>query len=144
MVRLLLILFGKASTDFVFLPVALPRGHVKRDWFKSAQEELRAALRLEHNTNVAKNVIIFVGDGMGFTNNWASRIYAGQYKHNQSGEEYQFHFEKFPHLGIAKVSVSRLSLSEASVSRLSLSLANTNFRNGLVNLQRLDTPVPRM
>ena len=86
--------------------VPLPRGHVKRDWFKSAQDELRTALHLEYNTNVAKNVIIFVGDGMGFTNNWASRLYAGQYKHNQSGEEYQFHFEKFPHLGIAKVSGS--------------------------------------
>ena len=74
------------------------------DWFGNAQNSLHEALHNKHNTNVAKNVIIFVADGMGITTQWAARIYAGQYKHDMKGEEYEFEFEKFPHLGLSKVS----------------------------------------
>ena len=75
------------------------------DWFGNAQNSLHEALHNKHNTNVAKNVIIFVADGMGITTQWAARIYAGQYKHDMKGEEYEFEFEKFPHLGLSKVSL---------------------------------------
>ena len=40
---------------------------------------------------------------MGLINVWASRIYAGQYKHGVSGEEYEHHFETFPHVALSKV-----------------------------------------
>ena len=49
----------------------------------------------------AKNVILFVGDGMGVSTLTASRILEGQRKGMQ-GEENSLSFEKFPFSGLAK------------------------------------------
>lgn len=54
------------------------------------------------NTNIAKNVIIFVGDGMGLSTITASRIYKGQ-RSNENGEEGYHSFELFPDVGLVKV-----------------------------------------
>ena len=61
------------------------------------------------NTNVAKNVIIFVGDGMSIPTLTASRIYKAQYQGRQegrhvNGEETLLTFEQFPNVGLSKVS----------------------------------------
>lgn len=50
----------------------------------------------------AKNVIIFIGDGMGISTVTAARIYKGQ-KAGKSGEEATLTFEEFPHTGLSKV-----------------------------------------
>lgn len=49
----------------------------------------------------AKNVILFIGDGMGITTITAARIYDGQSK-GMSGEENQLSFEKFPEVALVK------------------------------------------
>lgn len=49
----------------------------------------------------AKNVILFIGDGMGITTIAASRIYDGQSR-GMSGEENQLSFEKFPEVALVK------------------------------------------
>lgn len=49
----------------------------------------------------AKNVILFIGDGMGVSTVTAARIYAGQ-KRGQTGEEYVLPFEKFDHVALVK------------------------------------------
>ncbi|MEP2735479.1 MAG: alkaline phosphatase [Erythrobacter sp.] len=49
----------------------------------------------------AKNVILFIGDGMGVSTVTAARIYAGQ-KQGQTGEEYVLPFEKFDHVALVK------------------------------------------
>ncbi len=49
----------------------------------------------------AKNVILFIGDGMGISTITAARIYAGQ-KRGQSGEEYVLPFEKFDNVALVK------------------------------------------
>ncbi|MEZ5680766.1 MAG: alkaline phosphatase [Erythrobacter sp.] len=49
----------------------------------------------------AKNVILFIGDGMGVSTVTAARIYAGQ-KLGQTGEEYVLPFENFEHLALVK------------------------------------------
>ena len=54
------------------------------------------------NTNHAKNVIIFVGDGMGIQTGTMARIYKGQ-KMGKSGEESVLEWEKFPTTGLSKV-----------------------------------------
>jgi len=43
----------------------------------------------------AKNVILFVGDGMGMSTITAARIFDGQ-RHGKLGEEYELAFESFP------------------------------------------------
>jgi alkaline phosphatase len=49
----------------------------------------------------AKNVILFIGDGMGISTITAARIYDGQ-KRGEAGEENQLSFEKFPHVALVK------------------------------------------
>ncbi|XP_072756931.1 alkaline phosphatase 4 isoform X2 [Anoplolepis gracilipes] len=70
-------------------------------WLKSGQETLHKILAHRNNENRAKNVIIFIGDGMGLSTITAGRIYVGQ-RNGQAGEEYQLEFEKFPNSGLAK------------------------------------------
>jgi alkaline phosphatase len=49
----------------------------------------------------AKNVILFVGDGMGISTITAARILEGQLN-GENGEEHQLSFESFPFAGLAK------------------------------------------
>ncbi|ABC64485.1 alkaline phosphatase [Erythrobacter litoralis] len=49
----------------------------------------------------AKNVILFIGDGMGVSTVTAARIYAGQ-KLGQTGEEYILPFERFENVALVK------------------------------------------
>lgn len=61
-------------------------------------------MNLRPNTGTAKNVILFLGDGMGVSTVTAARIYKGQ-REGRSGEETQLNFEKFPYAAFSKVSV---------------------------------------
>jgi alkaline phosphatase len=49
----------------------------------------------------AKNVILFIGDGMGISTITAARIYEAQ-KRGETGEENQLSFEKFENLALVK------------------------------------------
>ncbi|NXH54572.1 PPBT protein, partial [Rhabdornis inornatus] len=71
-------------------------------WRRQAQETLRNALRLQRlNQNVAKNLILFLGDGMGVSTVTAARILKGQLQHGQ-GEESLLEMDKFPFVALAK------------------------------------------
>ncbi|NXL10294.1 PPBT protein, partial [Mesembrinibis cayennensis] len=71
-------------------------------WRGQAQETLRAALRLQRlNQNVAKNLILFLGDGMGVSTVTAARILKGQLQ-NRKGEESLLEMDKFPYVALAK------------------------------------------
>ncbi|XP_041378027.1 alkaline phosphatase, tissue-nonspecific isozyme-like [Gigantopelta aegis] len=65
------------------------------DWWQGAQETLAKALNVKPNTNVAKNVILFLGDGMDIVTITAGRIYKGQ-KRGKTGEETVTVMESFP------------------------------------------------
>lgn len=52
----------------------------------------------------AKNIIVFIGDGMGVSTISAGRIYKGQYLKHGPGEEETLVFDDFPNTGLAKVS----------------------------------------
>lgn len=59
-------------------------------------------LNAELNRRVAKNLILFLGDGMSITTLAATRSYLGQ-KYGHYGEEIKLSFEVFPFTGLAKV-----------------------------------------
>lgn len=70
----------------------------QHDWHKVGINELRESIKYARNKNKAKNVILFVGDGMGISTVTATRIY-------KYGEEGALSWESFPHVGLLKVSV---------------------------------------
>ncbi|KAK0087435.1 hypothetical protein PV325_000991 [Microctonus aethiopoides] len=70
-------------------------------WMKSGQENLQKILSQRNIEKRAKNIIIFIGDGMGMASITAGRIFTGQRK-GGSGEEYKLAFETFPNTGFSK------------------------------------------
>ncbi|XP_005805943.1 alkaline phosphatase-like [Xiphophorus maculatus] len=70
-------------------------------WRSKATQTLQSVLDRKLNTNVAKNVILFLGDGMGITTYTAARILKGQLQ-DQTGEETVMTMDTFPHVGLAK------------------------------------------
>lgn len=70
-------------------------------YWDSGQAVLQTRLAMEPNTGRAKNVILFIGDGMGVSTVTAARIYDGQAKGGQ-GEENVLSFERFPHVALVK------------------------------------------
>ncbi|MEL7487131.1 MAG: alkaline phosphatase [Pseudomonadota bacterium] len=70
-------------------------------WFIAAQETFAAKRAVKPNKRKAKNVILFVADGMGPTTVTAARIFDGQSR-GEEGEENFLSFEEFPHIAMAK------------------------------------------
>jgi alkaline phosphatase len=68
--------------------------------YETADPTQQAAL-IEQLKGSAKNVILFVGDGMGVSTVTASRILEGQMR-GQLGEENSLSFDRFPFAGLAK------------------------------------------
>lgn len=100
----LLVLFTACTADG--LPSVHPSPHHSEEasaefWNDLAQRALRHNLKLKTNDNVAKNLILFLGDGMGIPTVTAARILKGQ-RMGHSGEEQSLEFEKFPHVSLVK------------------------------------------
>ncbi|KAK6626717.1 hypothetical protein RUM44_009193 [Polyplax serrata] len=70
-------------------------------WYKVGQEILKKHLSTPLNTNIAKNVILFLGDGLSIPTVTAARIYQGQLN-GREGEEDELSFEGFPFTGFSK------------------------------------------
>ncbi len=79
---------------------ALPEYQTENPWFTDAQTHLERKLAIK-NTFSAKNVILFVGDGMGISTLTSARIHQGQLA-GQPGEEGYLSFETFPHTALVK------------------------------------------
>ncbi|RUS82971.1 hypothetical protein EGW08_009256 [Elysia chlorotica] len=74
-----------------------------QDWLKRGRAELQKALYHTRNKNyrTAKNIILFLGDGMGISTVTAARIRGGQVQ-GGSGEDHVLNFETFPHIALTK------------------------------------------
>lgn len=69
-------------------------------WNNVAQSTLARQLdKNQLNTNVARNIIMFLGDGLSIPTLAATRVFLGD-------ESTELSFEKFPYVGLSKVSVS--------------------------------------
>ncbi|GFY44665.1 alkaline phosphatase, tissue-nonspecific isozyme [Trichonephila inaurata madagascariensis] len=78
--------------------------HDRWYWYQQAKSTLLKNLDDDRNYNVAKNLILFIGDGMGMTTVTTARILRGQ-KGGQTGEENELAFDKFEYVALAKVRI---------------------------------------
>ncbi|XP_002732717.1 alkaline phosphatase-like [Saccoglossus kowalevskii] len=84
------------------------------EWNKQARESILNSIELQDlNKNIARNVIFFVGDGMGVSTVTSARILKGQ-KEGHSGEEAQLSFETFPHVALAKTYNTNQQVSDSA------------------------------
>lgn len=70
-------------------------------WYRDGREAVAQAKQTEPITGKAKNVILFLGDGMSVTTVAAARILEGQ-QCGQTGEENLLSFEKLPYTALIK------------------------------------------
>lgn len=73
----------------------------KQGWLDDGAAAIKARAERPLNTKRAKNVILFVGDGMGISTLTAARILEGQLR-GEPGEENYLSFEKFPYTALVK------------------------------------------
>jgi len=98
-------------------------------WYEEARAALRRRLSGDGSTGsarpVARNVILFVGDGMGLATITASRILRGQ-REGHPGEETRLAWEHFPAVSLARVSANSTFTLEVQNS---LVIATVKYRN---------------
>lgn len=90
-------------------PVPLDE-RAKEFWKISGQKILKETLARKTNTNIAKNLIILVADGMSIPTQTATRMYLG-------GEKRVLSFEKFPYVGLSKVRRENFSIKTSGELR---------------------------
>lgn len=98
--------------------------------------QARAELaRLEQNRPVerpARNVIIFIGDGMGVSTLTAARIYEGQ-RAGADGESYVTAIDKLPHSAMVKTYSHDGQVSDSAPTATAM-LAGVKTRNGVIGV----------
>lgn len=102
--------FSKTRESNLIDPNALGKGKTGPEeeksaqfWYDLAEEEILKRLEQPQiDTRKAKNIILFLGDGMSLSTVAAARIHKGQLKGNP-GEEDGLSFEQFPYTGLSKV-----------------------------------------
>ena len=71
------------------------------DWFKAGEEAIQRRKAAPVDNRPARNVILFVGDGMGISTITAARILEGQLR-GKPGEENLLAFVRFPYTALSK------------------------------------------
>jgi alkaline phosphatase len=86
----------------------------------------------------AKNVILFVGDGMGISTVTAARIYEGQ-KRGETGEENLLSFEKFPQTALIKTYNTDAQVPDSAGTATAMN-AGIKTRIGFIGVGEAATP----
>ncbi|MDN5865425.1 MAG: alkaline phosphatase [Gammaproteobacteria bacterium] len=96
---------NSSHTAYTPIPVPSierPAGETADWWFRhGAAAAARASHRARADNGHARNVIVFLGDGMSITTIAAAHILAGQRK-GLDGESYRLSFEKFPFTALSR------------------------------------------
>lgn len=101
-------------------------------WYRQGQASLRSARALRASRGRARNVILFVGDGMGMSTVTAARILQGQLA-GKPGEEGALAFERFPHLALSKTYNSNQQTPD-SAGTMSAMVTGIKTRAGVLSV----------
>lgn len=92
-------------------PIMFVAPDLERDgdyWLNVGQETLQQQLHKNRlNRNVARNIILFLGDGMSIPTLAATRIYMG-------GESKSLPFERFPYAGLSKTYCANTQVADSA------------------------------
>ncbi len=98
-------------------------------WYRTGAA---AAVDREAYLGQARNIILFIGDGMGPTTVSAARIFAGQIR-GGSGEEHELAFETFPHTALSKTYNTNAQTADSAGTATAM-LSGVKTRIGSVNV----------
>ena len=109
-------------------------------YYKQAETALANILRLQKNTNQAKNVILFVGDGMGYSTVTGIRIFEGQQR-GVDGESNVLAWEAFPYMAASKTYSADAQITDSAPSAVAMTtgVKTINDLMGLNHTAKLDS-----
>jgi alkaline phosphatase len=103
----------------VFAAEAAPVPGSPQAWFDAGKETVRRNKAVKPNTGKAKNVILFVGDGMGIATVTAARILDGQQR-GIDGEFNRLSFERLPYSGFSVTASANQQTSDSAPTATAL------------------------
>jgi alkaline phosphatase len=89
-------------------------------------------IEMDRKPATAKNIILFIGDGMGVSTVTAARIFDGQSK-GMSGEEHSLVFENFPNVALVKTYNTNQQVPD-SAGTASAMMTGEKTRAGVINI----------
>lgn len=105
-----------AATSFAF---AADSPQSPQEWFNAGRASIERNKATRTNTKKAKNVILFVGDGMGISTVTAARILEGQQR-GADGEYNRLSFEKFPYTAFSVTASANQQTSDSAPTATAL------------------------
>ena len=121
------------SAGAALMPVdAVPPAANGAEWREAGRKALLARLALTANQQRARNVILFIGDGMGVSTVTAARIREGQAR-GEPGEETVLSFERFPHTALIKTYNTNAQVAD-SAGTASAMMTGTKTNIGVINM----------
>lgn len=115
-------------------PDAASRNSLQADdpYFRAAAARLAQVRAEPRREGRAKNLILFVGDGMGVSTITAARIYAGQAQ-GLDGESFALTVDRFPHHALSRTYSHDFQVSDSSATATAM-VTGVKTRSGVVNV----------
>jgi len=101
-------------------------------WFASGREAVAAARDHVALPRRARNVILFVGDGMGIATVTAARILEGQ-RRGEPGEENRLAFERLPFVALSKTYSTDAQVSDSAATITAL-VSGVKTKSGVIGV----------
>ncbi|MEO1576781.1 MAG: alkaline phosphatase, partial [Pseudomonadota bacterium] len=115
----------------------LPTAQASNDWFEAGARAVRDVAAQPQRPNAARNVILFIGDGMSLDTVTAARIYAGQ-RAGGSGEDHRLTFESLPHTALMKTYTTDMQVPDSAGTATAM-LSGVKTRTGYVGVTEAAT-----
>lgn len=113
-----------------------PQGETPQWWFRSgAAQAALASAQANTGGQRAKNVIVFLGDGMSLTTIAAAHVLAGQRK-GVDGESYRLSFEKLPFSALSRTYETDLQTPD-SAGTMTAIMTGVKTRGGFVGVSQV-------
>lgn len=101
-------------------------------WYKDAQRAIEQSKAQLPILGKAKNVIIFIGDGMSIGTITAARIFAGQ-QTGKSGEENRLTMETLPHVALSKTYNTDMQTPDSAGTATAI-VSGIKTKSGVINI----------
>lgn len=105
-----------------------------QDYMAEGKAALAAHLAQSPNTSQAKNVILFVGDGMSIATMTASRIFDGQQR-GVDGESNRLSFGKFPYTALSRTYSDDYQVADSAATATAM-MTGAKTRSGMISVRR--------
>uniref|UniRef100_UPI00358EF87B alkaline phosphatase-like isoform X1 n=1 Tax=Myxine glutinosa TaxID=7769 RepID=UPI00358EF87B len=110
----LICLLGEIPCAKPYVPGTVPAEELNAQfWYKIAKEDLKQVKDLTPIVKKAKNVILFLGDGMGLPTVTAARILKGQ-QIGKPGEETKLAMDRYPYVALSKTYNTNAQVSDSA------------------------------